>query len=93
MSIEEKKMRADIVLDNNQGLDELYQQIETLLKRSNPRFTIFIGSVSGSTGGYFACTSHKEINDTIDNLMRRAYQIYEDCKIYRSKEVIEFAKR
>lgn len=32
MSIEEKKMRADIVLDNNQGLDELYQQIETLLK-------------------------------------------------------------
>ena len=26
MSIEEKKMRADIVLDNNQGLDELYQQ-------------------------------------------------------------------
>lgn len=61
--------------------------------RSNPRFTIFIGSVSGSTGGYFACTSHKEINDTIDNLMRRAYQIYEDCKIYRSKEVIKFAKR
>ena len=32
MSIGEKKMRADIVLDNNQGLDELYQQIETLLK-------------------------------------------------------------
>ena len=32
MSIEEKKMRADIDLDNNQGLDELYQQIETLLK-------------------------------------------------------------
>ena len=32
MSIEEKKMRADIVIDNNQGLDELYKQIEAMLK-------------------------------------------------------------
>lgn len=32
MSIEEKKSRADIVLDNSKGLDELYQQIEKMLE-------------------------------------------------------------
>lgn len=32
MSIEEKKVLADIVLDNNQGVDALYQQIDNLLK-------------------------------------------------------------
>lgn len=32
MSIEEKKQRADIVLDNNQDLDKLYEQIEEMLK-------------------------------------------------------------
>ena len=32
ISIEEKRLRADIVLDNNQGLEQLYTQIEALLK-------------------------------------------------------------
>ena len=32
ISIEEKRLRADIVLDNNQGLEQLYIQIEALLK-------------------------------------------------------------
>lgn len=32
MSIEEKKQRADIVLDNNRDLDGLYHQIEEMLK-------------------------------------------------------------
>lgn len=32
MSIEEKKQRGDIVLDNNCGLEELYGQIDNLLK-------------------------------------------------------------
>lgn len=32
MSIEEKKARANIVLDNSKGLEELYQQIEIMLK-------------------------------------------------------------
>ncbi len=34
MSIEEKKIRADIVLDNSQGIEYLYDQIEKLLKGS-----------------------------------------------------------
>ncbi len=34
MSIEEKKVRADIVLDNSQGIEYLYDQIEKLLKGS-----------------------------------------------------------
>lgn len=61
--------------------------------RCDPRFPIFIGSLSGNMGGYYACTSHKEMNDTIDNLMKRAYRIYLDCEVFRKKEVIEFAKR
>lgn len=32
MSIEEKKKRADIVLNNNQGLEQLYKQIDELLE-------------------------------------------------------------
>ena len=32
MSIEEKKTRADIVLDNSQGIEYLYDQIEKFLK-------------------------------------------------------------
>lgn len=32
MSIEEKKARANIVLDNNQGLEQLYKQVEEFLK-------------------------------------------------------------
>lgn len=32
MSIEEKKIRADIVLDNSQCLEQLYKQIEEFLK-------------------------------------------------------------
>lgn len=61
--------------------------------RCNPKFTIFIGSVSGRTGGYFACTSREEINDTINNHMRRAYRMYLECEIFRNKDIIEFAKQ
>lgn len=61
--------------------------------RCDPKFTIFIGSESGKTGGYFACTSRVEINDTINNHIRRAYKMYRECEIFRSKEVIEYAKR
>lgn len=61
--------------------------------RTDPRFTIFIGSVSGRTGGYFACTTREEINETIDNHMKRAYKMYRECEIFRNKDIIEFAKQ
>lgn len=61
--------------------------------RCDPKFTIFIGSISGKTGGYFACTSREEINDTINNHMRRAYKMYCECEIFRNKDIIEFAKQ
>lgn len=61
--------------------------------RIDPGFPIFIGSLSGNRGGYYACTNQQEMNETIDNLMKRAYQIYLDCEAFRTKEVIEFAKR
>lgn len=49
--------------------------------RFNPDFKYFIGSVSGSKGGYYACTLKSEIQET------------KNSKKFDSKEVIEFAER
>lgn len=61
--------------------------------RCDPKFTIFIGSVSGRTGGYFACTTREEINETANNHQRRGYKMIKEGEIFRNKDIIEFAKQ
>lgn len=59
----------------------------------NPDFKYFIGSVSGSKGGYYACTLKSEIQETKNSYMHRAMQMLENSKKFESKEVIEYAER
>ena len=78
--IKNKDLRRIFNVGNDRSLRKIIQNI-----REDEDYYLVIGSKSGSNGGFYVCVTDEEVEDTIDNIRKRAGQMYRTCHVLEWK--------
>lgn len=81
--IKNKDLRVKFGIHSDKAMRKVIQNI-----RESKDFKEIIGSVSGRTGGFYACITEEEKQETIDNIKRRANQMLRMCYVLNWKKGI-----
>ena len=79
--VKNKYLRLLFNIGSDRALREKIQNI-----RESKEFKLVIGSISGKDGGFYICETPEEVQETIDNIKRRANQML------RMTHIIEWKK-
>ena len=81
--IKNKELRKIFNIGNDRSLRKIIQNI-----REDKDYYLVIGSKSGSDGGFYVCTTMDEVEETIENIRKRASQMYRTCHILEWKRAM-----
>lgn len=78
--IKNKDLRIKFKINSDKAMRGIIQRI-----RESKDYTQMIGSVSGTSGGFYCCVTDEEMQETIDNIKHRANQMLRMTHILESK--------
>lgn len=78
--IKNKDLRIKFGINSDKSMRKVIQNI-----REGKQFLEIIGSVSGSSGGFYCCVTNEEKQETIDNIKHRANQMLRMTHILENK--------
>lgn len=78
--IKNKDLRNLFEIGSDKSMRKVIQNI-----RESKDYPLMVGSVSGKSGGFYICVTDEEKKETIDNIKRRARQMYRMCYVLEWK--------
>lgn len=85
--IKNQDLRSMFEIKSDKSMRQVIQNI-----REDKKFTKIVGSISGTSGGFYICETEEEMQETINNIKHRANQMLRmthvlEYKINKFKEV------
>lgn len=79
--IKNRVLREMFNVGSDKSMRKIIQNI-----REDKQFEKIVGSVSGKSGEFYICNTDEEIEETIENIRKRAGQMYRMCHVLEWKK-------
>lgn len=86
--IKNKDLRKLFNIHSDKTMRKVIQNI-----RESKDYPELVGSVSGKSGGFYMCETNEEKEETINNIKKRARQMYRMCYVLNWKKDLSNEER